>query len=212
LGLVIWSSRGNVQSSRLKQLVIDLGADHGVVETLVASRDVSSVYAWLSLTGSPRPAIAGLTRRISEMRDVRVGVGEPQTGLAGFKATHEQALVARRLAQYPGSQKRRVIRYHDIAAATLLVKHPEDADPWTAEILGGLAGPGQDVERLRETLRVYLESGENASRAAVQLYVHRNTVKYRVASALELLGVPLEHNRLSVALALNYHHVAMGHD
>lgn len=211
LGLVIWSSRGQVQAPRLRKLVSSLGVEQGVIDMLVVSRDVSCIYVWVSLSGSVRQVVAGILRRTADL-DVRIAIGEPLTGLDGFKATHAQALVARRMAQLPGSRKQRSIQYRDIAAARLLVNHPEDAEPWTAEVLGDLGRPGEENERLRETLRVYLESGENAIRAAGHLYVHRNTVKYRVARALEILAVPLEHNRLSVALALNYHHVALSDD
>lgn len=213
VGLVIWSNRGLVQAPKLRQLVVGLGVEHGVMDTLVVPRDISSIFVWLSLSGTVRQAIAAICRRVGdELTDVRVSAGEPLSGLQGFKTSHEQALAARRMAQLPGSRKWRCIQYRDVAASTLLVNHPEDAEPWATTVLGDLAGPGEDAERLRETLRVYLESGENASRAAGRLYVHRNTVKYRVARALELLAVPLESHRLSVALALNYHHVAVGND
>jgi hypothetical protein len=210
LGLVIWSSRGMVPAARLRNLVMGLGAEHGVYDTLVVPRDISSIYAWLNLSGSPRQAVAAINRRASNLTDVRISVGEAMSGLAGFKVTHEQALTARRMAQLPGSRNWRSVLYRDVSAAALLIRHPEDAEPWVAEMLGELAGPGEDNERLRDTLRVYLESGENATRAADRLYVHRNTVKYRVARALELLAVSLDSHRLGVALALNYHHVALG--
>lgn len=35
-------------------------------------------------------------------------------------------------------------------------------------------------------------------------------MNYRVAGAIDLLGVPFEQNRLSVGLALNYRRHAMG--
>lgn len=212
LGLVLWSSRGQVPAARLRTLVVGLGVEHGIFDTLVVPRDISSIYIWLSLSGSAGQAVAAIVRRAGKLPDVRVAVGDPLPGLAGFKATHEQALTARRMAQLPGSRNWRSILYREVAAAALLVRHPEDVEPWVAEILGELAGPGEDNERLRETLRVYLESGENATRAAGRLYVHRNTVNYRVARALDLLAVPLESHRLGVALALNYHHVALGNE
>jgi DNA-binding PucR family transcriptional regulator len=119
--------------------------------------------------------------------------------------THRQALAARRVAELPGSRETRLTRYRDVAAASLLALHPQESGPWVAELLGELAGPGEELARLRLTLRAYLEAGENASNAALRLYVHRNTVKYRVARALDLLPVPFEQNRLSIALALAYH-------
>ncbi|MBN1461313.1 MAG: helix-turn-helix domain-containing protein [Armatimonadetes bacterium] len=71
-------------------------------------------------------------------------------------------------------------------------------------ILGGLAGAAEESERLRHTLYVYLKQGENAAAASRCLFMHRNTLKYRIDQAKRLLPEPLETRRLDVALALTY--------
>lgn len=210
VGLVLWSGSGRARVSELRSVVADLGVAHGVIDTLVVPRDISTLFVWLSLSGSAGQVVAAIDRRTAGLPDVRTALGEPLRGLPGFKKTHEQALLARSMAHLPGSRRWRLVQYRDVAPSSMVIKHPEDIEPWVSAILGELGGPGEDAERLRDTLRVYLESGENATRAAGRLYVHRNTVKFRVARAMELLAVPLEQHRLSVALALNYHHVAIG--
>jgi DNA-binding PucR family transcriptional regulator len=67
-----------------------------------------------------------------------------------------------------------------------------------------LAGPGDDREVLRETLRVFLDQGESAIETGKRLFVHRNTVKYRVDRASSLLPEGLGARRMEVALALRY--------
>jgi DNA-binding PucR family transcriptional regulator len=70
-------------------------------------------------------------------------------------------------------------------------------------VLGPLAKQGDPaIERLRETLRVYLDEGGNGPRAAKRLNTHRNTELARVARAEELLGRPVGERRLALALAL----------
>ncbi len=51
-------------------------------------------------------------------------------------------------------------------------------------------------------MRVYLDEGGNAPRAAARLNTHRNTVLARVARAEEILGHPVGERRLALALAL----------
>jgi DNA-binding PucR family transcriptional regulator len=54
--------------------------------------------------------------------------------------------------------------------------------------LGALGAAGEPAQRLRETLRAFLAAGGRSGRAAKELYVHQNTVTYRVKRAEELLG------------------------
>ncbi|GEA14688.1 transcriptional regulator [Moorella sp. E308F] len=72
-------------------------------------------------------------------------------------------------------------------------------------ILGSLDRPEvKNREVLLETLRVYLESEGNVMAAAEKLYVHRNTLRYRLQRIEELLGRDLDSpdERLAIWLAL----------
>ena len=57
---------------------------------------------------------------------------------------------------------------------------------------------------LTNTLRVYLECHGNASRAATLLFLHRNSLLYRLARIQQVLGCDLEdaQERLALGLAL----------
>ena len=68
--------------------------------------------------------------------------------------------------------------------------------------LGGLADPDPALDRLRETVAAFLAHGASVELAAAELFVHKNTVRYRVARAEELLGHPLSQRRTEVAVAL----------
>lgn len=96
-----------------------------------------------------------------------------------------------------------LVNYADVAAVCFLADDA-GANRWVEGILGRLASPDPDVARFRDTLRVFIRHGESASTTAETLFIHRNTVKYRVAKAIALLGVPFEQHRLDVALALEY--------
>ncbi|MBR7926946.1 PucR family transcriptional regulator [Aerococcaceae bacterium zg-ZUI334] len=72
-------------------------------------------------------------------------------------------------------------------------------------ILKELAYPETDNQReLRETLKVYLDCQCEATLTAHELFVHRNTVKYRIEKCQELLGMEIRDpkNSLNIRLAL----------
>jgi DNA-binding PucR family transcriptional regulator len=73
---------------------------------------------------------------------------------------------------------------------------------WIAETLGALAVASERNDGLRETTRVFLHTGGSFIATADQLYLHRNTVQYRVRQAEELRGRPFGEGRLDVELAL----------
>lgn len=63
----------------------------------------------------------------------------------------------------------------------------------------------QDRERrsdLVRTLRVYFAAGANASEAADRLFLHRNSMLYRLARIEKLTGLDLKEPRASLALQL----------
>lgn len=210
VGLVAWSRSGRLDAGRVSRVVRQLTQLTMVADALVAPRDSVSVVAWLAIPGAARGLAAHVMRQLGSTTDLRLAFGEALPGLAGFRETHRQALAAYGVAQMPGSIDDTWIRFRDVAPTCLLDNRPDQAELFVERVLGDLGCAAEETTRLRETLRVYLENGENASRAAAKLYVHRNTVNYRVAGAIDLLGVPFEQNRLSVALALNYRRRAMG--
>jgi DNA-binding PucR family transcriptional regulator len=80
------------------------------------------------------------------------------------------------------------------------------AAEFVVSTLGALAEDNPGAERLRETLRVFLDAADNAPRAATRLHTHRNTVLQRVARATELLGFAPGDRRLALGLALELSH------
>lgn len=71
----------------------------------------------------------------------------------------------------------------------------------------GLVGPliSHDLERgsdLVKTLRVYLAAGANASEAADRLFLHRNSLLYRLERVRKLTGLDLKDPRSRLALQL----------
>jgi len=176
----------------------------GVRDALLVPRDERTLYGWLHVARDARiDQLMSVARGVEESR---IAFGEVAEGLEGFRLTHLQAKSVGSVIAATGRRERTMVfRYKDVAALSFLVERPAESKDWAEQVLGDLAGPGEDRERLRRTLGVFLDEGENAIATGEKLFVHRNTVKYRVDRALALLPEPLGGgSRLDVALALRY--------
>jgi DNA-binding PucR family transcriptional regulator len=76
------------------------------------------------------------------------------------------------------------------------------ARAFVAAQLGPLASATEPVERLRDTMLAFLTSGGSATKVAKELYVHQNTVAYRIKKAEEMLGRKISAGPLELTCAL----------
>lgn len=148
-----------------------------------------AVAAWVA-----RPKLAGAV----PPDGVRVAVGEPAPGPAGFRRSHLEALHARRLALLLGAQAAPVTRYADVAVPALASADLEAARHLVAGELGAVAGDPV----LAATLRAHLEGGSSVRGTARALAVHENTVANRLARAETAMGRPVHGRVGAVLLAL----------
>ncbi|WP_143233228.1 PucR family transcriptional regulator [Actinomyces ruminis] len=168
--------------------------------TLVVNLAEDTAALWVSCQS--QPAQQHWAKRILKGKPLVGAFGQPEWGITGFVRTYEQATAAFRVvtasADGPGAAD-----YSEVAPLTFMLHNPEHARRWLKATLGPLASGGEDTERLRFTLRHYLAAGENASVTAEHLYIHRNTVKYRIAQAIGMLPDGLGGHRTDIALALD---------
>lgn len=193
LAVVAWSSDEG-DSEALASSLRGVWESFGAGAPLVIPGAAGEVYAWVvpsSAEPTPSPTVVP--------PGVRLAVGEPGTGLAGFVSSRRQAEAARRTARYVDRQ---VVVYRDIRLLHLVLHDHAVATDFARDELGALSDPGH--EELRLTLWVYLDSGRDSTATAARLRVHRNTVMRRLARATELLGSPSEERtaELMVALAI----------
>jgi DNA-binding PucR family transcriptional regulator len=133
---------------------------------------------------------------------IRVAFGRPARGLAGFRRSHREAVQAARIASLARDRERHVIGYGEVELVSLLASDLPRAREFVASRLGPLATAGEASQRLRDTLRAFLASGGRSLRAAKELYVHQNTVTYRVKRAEELLGRRVTDEPIELMCAL----------
>src|SRR5437868_15305258 len=90
---------------------------------------------------------------------ISMAVGEPASGVEGFRRTHQQALRAQSVALAAGAHHIPVTYFLDVAPVAMMCADIESAREWVSETLGALAIDSERNTRLRETARVFLQTG-----------------------------------------------------
>jgi DNA-binding PucR family transcriptional regulator len=201
---ILWVEPGHDSEglARIRRLVATLHQELPLeAAPLLVAVDESSAWAWLpSKRGLAHDAhLIAVTKTEAS---VLVALGEPAPGVQGFCRSHRQAGSARAVALAAGEQKQPITPFVDVAPIAMLCADLEGARAWISETLGELALNTPRNEGLRETTRVFLQTGGSYTATAEQLYLHRNTAQYRVRKAEEARGRPLREGRLDVEVAL----------
>jgi DNA-binding PucR family transcriptional regulator len=142
-------------------------------------------------------------------RGLSVAAGTPSHGVEGFVLSHQEALLARQVAQLRGDRAARVA-FPDVSLEALMIDDVDAARRFAERELGALAAGDDATTRLAATLIVFLDEGASFVRAARRLGVHANTVTYRVHRAEELLGHPVTERQLELRVALRLARLVAG--
>ncbi|MEV0033528.1 helix-turn-helix domain-containing protein [Nocardia sp. NPDC050793] len=202
--LVLWAQPPGEIQGALEAAATMLARAAGARPPLTLSAGASTLWAWLGTDSEP--AVDALREALDRAQPgIRVAVGPTRPGIAGFRRSHDAAVVVHNLlAGHQGGA--RLALYRDLEVTALAAQNHDRAAEFVAATLGPLAADTPGAERLRETLRVFLDEAENGPRAAARLHTHRNTVLQRIARATELLGHQPGERRLAVELALELAH------
>jgi PucR C-terminal helix-turn-helix domain/GGDEF-like domain len=166
-------------------------------------QDESSAWAWLPLGGRSEVSFSDMNAKSIGGGDrIRFAVGQPGSGVAGFRRTHQQALSAQAVALAAGPYGQFVTSFAQVAPLALMSGSLELLRAWVIETLGPLAGDDDHNARMRDTLRIFLQENGSYKATAERLTLHKNTVQYRVRKAEESLTHPIAQDRLRVELAL----------
>jgi DNA-binding PucR family transcriptional regulator len=192
-------SSGTSEVRGLERAAREAAATLAPGEPLIVPSGAASFDVW---AGAYEPADARALARYEPPEGVSVAFGRPARGLDGFRRSHREAVQAARIAALAGSRGGGVVDYAEVELVSLLAYDLPRAREFVANRLGPLAAPGESTQRLRETLRVFLAMGGRSARAAKELYVHQNTVAYRIKRAEELLGRRVTEDPVELICAL----------
>jgi hypothetical protein len=171
-------------------------------QNLVVPRGDGIVWAWL---GTRQPlAVPDVERLLSAgvAGDAQLAVGEPRSGLDGWRLTHREAQAAQEVML---RKPQRFTRARDVTLLAAVLRDDALAKSLFETYLAPLDSHGDSGAILRETLRAYFSAGLNAATAAAALAVDRHTVQRRLRKVEEVLGrlLPDCHAELMVALSLD---------
>ena len=132
-----------------------------------------------------------------------VGVAGPKHGASGahFAVVQaEHALTLGRALHGPG----RTLHFEDLGPYCFVLNQPaHEIQGFTERVLGPLITDDSHAE-LVDTLEAFLRLHGNLNAVARQLFLHRNTVRYRLRRIAKLTGADLEDpdTRLGLQLAI----------
>jgi transposase-like protein len=199
IGYVVWmedDEPGPDDYGFLENAALQLATAAGVGPPLVVASELQVVWAWAGTRDSVAVPRAGMTG------PARAAIGSCSAGVEGFRASHREAMQARRVARLMGRRAGTVTRYEDVALTALASVDLDLAREFVTRELGPLAAQDDDTVRLAATLRVYLEHQASPRRTAQRLGVHENTVKNRVRTVREMLGHAPEERAAELLVAL----------
>ena len=201
--LVLWSDDAGADESApdLEALAQAIAREVKAPRPLTVAAGRRELWAWMATRQAPD--LAGLSA-IVEPYSVSAAIGGPSPGLDGFRTSHREAVDAQRLVLRSGAGAggSTVTSYADVELACLMSENPQAARHLVERELGKLAAPDPALDIVRETLSQYLQNGSNVVQTATELFVHRNTVRYRLDQAEELVGHPLTERRTEMDVAL----------
>ena len=186
-------------SSCIKQDILIL-PQAGSILALIPDREVEEGYIKEIFA-----RIADRAQREYGM-DLQIGVGNSKAYLDEVKKSRNEASTALRAAEVSGL-KGQIFFYRDQGIYTLL-SHVDDTrilDTYVEEKLGKLLQADElNDGKLSETLENYLNCSCNAKKTAEEMFLHRNTLNYRLKKIREILGCDLENLDTCLELKLAF--------
>lgn len=137
---------------------------------------------------------------------IHIGIGNISNNLSQVKKSLEQAQQALKFAALEGKPNA-IVSYAKLGALKLLLKihDRQELECFYQETLGPLLAYDQECgANLIDTLIVFLQENGHSIKAAEKLFIHRNTLKYRLQRVEEVLGLDLSDSdaRITIQIAL----------
>ncbi|GAB3866928.1 helix-turn-helix domain-containing protein [Nocardioides maradonensis] len=158
-------------------------ASLGLPRPLAHPAGSRELWGWVSTAERPSLDLAPVDGLLSEA-GLHLALGVPMKGPGAFRTSHLQAQAAHRVGLRASSPAH---AYEDIGAAGL-IGDGELARELVRRELAPLLTGAKGEDALRETALTYLRAGLNVDSTAERLFVHPNTVRYRIARLEEQLG------------------------
>lgn len=132
--------------------------------------------------GDVEKIIKHLTSLSSKARDIKIGLGRSNSTIKGLKQSFEESVQALEIADrinYPGN----IFKYKDLEVYMIFFNLFKNSDRTNILI------PSFDLDdELIETMFAYYKYDLSTKAAAESLYIHENTLRYRLNKIKEITG------------------------
>jgi PucR C-terminal helix-turn-helix domain/GGDEF-like domain len=167
---------------------------------LLVRPSASRVWAWIGTLEELSESKLDEALRAKGVSSARISLGEPSSGLPGWRRTHQQAEAAFTVVARDGSPA----RYAEVAVLASMARDHLLRASLREIYLAPLAEERDGGRALRGTLRAYFAADRNGASAAAALKVTRQTIGNRLQKVEDRLGRPLHActSELEAALKL----------
>lgn len=180
--------------SRQKQIIILVGGHFHQPEDIAMIKELT------------KKMIRVVEKNVSDV-SLKAGIGKQYSHIMDAHDSFYEAQAALRILKNISSNKI-VSHYNDYMLRHFLNRNisPDERDSFITEVLGHLLA--YDLENQSElvtTLEVWINNRLNIAQAARELFIHRNTMLYRISKIKDLLQLDLEEptELLSIQIALS---------
>lgn len=171
---------------------------------------------WHSTAKQVLNPLLNLMTNLPVERQIIFGVGNLYVSTRYVHRSFQEAKSALELGQL-FHLKEKVVSFQDLGVMRLLLKlEQQELEDFRTEVLGGLLKYDQENNlHLEETLLAYLSADGDLNLAGDKLFLHPNTLRYRLKKAAEVLDRDLTslENRMNLYIALKIGRLkALWHD
>ncbi len=202
VSFVVRRDREGVDRAAMRRAAESHAASQGGTDLLCVDWGPSTLRCWSHVTAKGPNSQVELAPTA-----LTIASSEAHDGLDGFRRALDEAVKTHRLVVAAGRLLGPVTRFADVSLLVLLSSDLQAARHFVDRRLGPLLTDNRNMRGLLETLEVYFEQGLSATRSAVHLDLHANTVAYRIRRVESLLGHPAEQRMFDTWAALALHGV-----
>ena len=156
--------------------------------TIILVREVREGESFDELDHAAREVIEGL--RAAEILEVNIAYGTIVKDIKDVSRSYKEAMMAREVGKifYPGQT---IVAYNKLGIGRLIYQLPSSlCKMFISEIFEGKT-PEQFDEETLQTINKFFENSLNVSETSRQLYIHRNTLVYRLDKLQKTTGLDL---------------------
>lgn len=141
-------------------------------------------------------------QRIVDSEEISIGVSWPFKEVSDFKLYFNQAVISIKQANL-FNKERKVLNYTDYSFYNLLYNYTGRIalSQYCNPAIGKLRDyDSENNTDFYETLRIYLENNKNIKETASALFIHRNSLAYRISRISEIINMDLNNPGIILSL------------